>query len=73
MEDLGLKLQRGPGKITPLLRVLAAFSEDLGSVPRTHMMTCNSSSGALFWPPWVHVFMYTYTDIHAYTLNKNNL
>lgn len=33
MEDLGLKLKRGPGKITQLLRVLAAFSEDLGSGP----------------------------------------
>lgn len=67
MEDLGLKIKRGPGKITQLFRVLAAFSEDLGSVPRTHMMTCNSSSGALFWPPRAHACMYTYIVIHTYT------
>lgn len=36
MEDLRLKLKREPGNITQL-RVLAAFSEDLGSVPSTHM------------------------------------
>lgn len=36
MEDLKLKLKRGPGKITQL-RVLAAFSEDLGSVLSTHV------------------------------------
>lgn len=68
MEDLRLKIKRGPGKITQMLQVLGStFTEDLGSVPSTYMMTCNASSGALFWPPRVHACMYTYTVIHTYT------
>lgn len=50
-----------------VIRELTTLSEDLGSVPSTHMDKDTCSSGALFWPSGVHACVYTYTVIHKYT------
>lgn len=64
MEDLELKLKRGPGKITQLLRVLAAFSEDLGSVSSTHLQ--EQVTPALVPSSGLHGCMHACTHIQSY-------
>lgn len=64
------------GETAPRLRMLAALSEDLNTVPRTHIRhlttTCNScsiGSKALFWPPHSTAFESTLSLPHTYTHN----
>lgn len=53
------------------LRTLAAFAEDPGLVPRTHMAAHNRRSDVPFWLPWAPgmyiVYTHAYRQRHSYT------
>ena len=61
------------------LRALAAFAEDLGSIPRTHRVTTsyNSSSGWGIWCPLLASagtctqMVHTYTEAYTYAYKIN--